>query len=182
MRENTSHCFILTGGPGSGKTTLLEYLAGRGIAVMPEAGRGIIRSQMAIGGHALPWADRALFAQLMLGWELRSFSVAAMLPGPILCDRGIPDVVGYLTLEGLEVPAHMRRAAQTYRYNSTVFLAPPWEEIFHTDAERRQDFDTAQRTCEVMRRVYADLGYNLVELPCVPVSARAEFMRTYLPV
>ena len=181
MRQDYRHCFILTGGPGSGKTTLLEHLAGQGAAVMPEAGRGIIRSQMAIGGHALPWEDRALFAELMLGWELRSLSEAATLPGPILFDRGIPDVVGYLTLEGLEVPAHMRRAAQTFRYNPTVFLAPPWEEIFHTDAERRQDFDTAQRTCEVMRRVYADLGYNLVELPRVPESARAEFMRTYIP-
>jgi len=177
MRQDHRHCFILTGGPGAGKTTLLAHLAGQGIAVMPEAGRGIIRSQMAIGGRALPWEDRALFAELMLGWELRSLSEAATLPGPVLFDRGVPDVAGYLTLEGLEVPAHIRQAAETHRYNSLVFLAPPWEEIFHTDAERRQDFDTARRTCEAMRRVYTELGYNLVELPRASVAQRADFVR-----
>ena len=181
MLQDCRNCFILTGGPGAGKTTLLEHLAGEGISVMPEAGRGIIRSQMALGGRALPWEDRVLFAELMLGWELRSLSEAATQPGPILFDRGIPDVLGYLTLEGLAAASHMQRAAQGYRYNPTVFLAPPWEEIFHTDAERRQDFDTACRTYEVMRRVYADLGYNLVELPRGPVGVRAEFIRTYLP-
>lgn len=177
MRQDHRHCFILTGGPGAGKTTLLAHLAGQGIAVMPEAGRGIIRSQMAIGGRALPWKDRALFAELMLGWELRSLSEAATRPGPILFDRGVPDVAGYLTLEGLEVPAHIRQAAKIHRYNSLVFLAPPWEEIFHTDPERRQDFETARRTCETMRRVYTELGYNLVELPCASVPERADFVR-----
>lgn len=177
MRQDHRHCFILTGGPGAGKTALLEHLAGQGIAVMPEAGREIIRSQMVLGGRALPWEDRALFAELMLGWELRSLSAAATLPGPVLFDRGVPDVAGYLTLEGLEVPAHVRQAAQTHRYNSLVFLAPPWEEIFHADTERRQDFDTARRTCETMRRVYTELGYNLVELPRASVAERAGFVR-----
>lgn len=177
MRQDHRHCFILTGGPGAGKTTLLEHLAGQGMAVMSEAGRGIIRSQMAIGGRALPWEDRALFAELMLAWELRSLSEAATGSGPIVFDRGVPDVAGYLTLEGLEVPAHVRQAAQTHRYNSLVFLAPPWEEIFHTDTERRQDFDTARRTCETMRRVYTELGYNLIELPRASVAQRADFVR-----
>lgn len=177
MRQDHRHCFILTGGPGAGKTTLLEHLAGRGIAVMPEAGRGIIRSQMVLGDRALPWEDRALFAELMLGWELRSLSEAATRAGPILFDRGVPDVAGFLTLEGLEVPAHVRQAAETHRYNSLVFLAPPWEEIFHTDTERRQDFDTARRTCETMRRVYTEFGYNLLELPRASVAQRADFVR-----
>jgi hypothetical protein len=55
-----------------GKTTLIDALAAEGIRHMPEAGRAIIRDQVAIGGTALPWADRAAFAELMLGWELRS--------------------------------------------------------------------------------------------------------------
>ncbi|WP_321163363.1 MULTISPECIES: AAA family ATPase [unclassified Sphingomonas] len=57
---------IITGGPGSGKTTLIDALAAEGIRHMPEAGRAIIRDQVAIGGSALPWADRAAFADLML--------------------------------------------------------------------------------------------------------------------
>src|SRR3546814_1518314 len=49
---------VITGGPGSGKSTLIEALAVEGFDHMPEAGRAIIRDQVAIGGAALPWADR----------------------------------------------------------------------------------------------------------------------------
>src|SRR3546814_14045915 len=55
---------VITGGPGSGKSTLIEALAVEGFDHMPEAGRAIIRDQVAIGGAALPWADRAAFAEL----------------------------------------------------------------------------------------------------------------------
>lgn len=70
------HLFVVTGGPGTGKSTLIEALARHGIGHMPEAGRAIIRDQVNIGGPALPWGDRALYAELMLGWELRSYHEA----------------------------------------------------------------------------------------------------------
>ncbi|RUU62771.1 ATPase, partial [Mesorhizobium sp. M2C.T.Ca.TU.009.01.2.1] len=73
MQNDSDRFFVLTGGPGSGKTTLIEALRAQGFATAPEAGRGIIRDQTAIGGPALPWQDRALFAELMLSWELRSW-------------------------------------------------------------------------------------------------------------
>ena len=69
---NFDRLFVITGGPGSGKSTLIDALAGHGICTMPEAGRAIIRDQVAIGGEALPWSDRRAFAELMLGWEIRS--------------------------------------------------------------------------------------------------------------
>lgn len=58
------HMFVVTGGPGSGKSSLIDAMARRGFRTMPEAGRAIIRDQVGIGGSALPWADRALFAEL----------------------------------------------------------------------------------------------------------------------
>lgn len=61
---------VITGGPGSGKTSLVEALAALGHPVEPEAGRAIIRRQQAIDGQALPWRDRALFAELMLDRDL----------------------------------------------------------------------------------------------------------------
>lgn len=171
---------VVTGGPGAGKTTLLAHLAGRGLACTEEAGRGVIRDQVAIGGRGLPWDDRALFAELMLGWEMRSIALARGLPGPVLCDRGIPDIIGYLRLEGLPVPAHLHRAAAACRYRRKVFLAPFWPEIYRQDGERRQDADTARRTADAMARAYADCGYGIVELPRVPVAARAELLLSHL--
>lgn len=167
---------VLTGGPGSGKTTLLEALATAGHATSPEAGRAIIRRQQAIDGEALPWKDRALFAELMLDRELEAHARAESADGPVFFDRGVPDVVGYLTLCGLPVPAHMERAAQDIRYDRRVFIAPVWPEIFGQDAERKQDLDEARRTFDAMAETYPRFGYELIELPRAPVPERLNFV------
>ena len=171
---------VLTGGPGSGKTTLLEALATAGHATSPEAGRTIIRRQQAIDGEALPWKDRALFAELMLDRELEAHARTEGADGPVFFDRGVPDVVGYLTLCGLPVPAHMERAAQDIRYDRRVFIAPVWPEIFGQDAERKQDLDEARRTFDAMAETYPRFGYELIELPRAPVAERLDFVLTTL--
>ncbi|MGK8639207.1 MAG: AAA family ATPase [Agrobacterium sp.] len=176
MMANTEHMIVVTGGPGSGKSSLIDAMAQRGFRTMPEAGRAIIRDQIRIGGKALPWADRALFAELMLGWELRSYQEALASDALVLMDRGMPDVVGYLTLCGLPVPAHFETAAKTYPYNKRVFLAPYWDAIFTQDTERKQDRQEAEATGMVMAETYGRLGYQIVELPLVGIEQRADFV------
>lgn len=173
---NTEHMIVVTGGPGSGKSSLIDAMAQRGFRTMPEAGRAIIRDQIRIGGKALPWADRALFAELMLGWELRSYQEALASDALVLMDRGMPDVVGYLTLCGLPVPAHFETAAKTYPYNKRVFLAPYWDAIFTQDTERKQDRQEAEATGMVMAETYGRLGYQIFELPLVGIEQRADFV------
>jgi predicted ATPase len=176
----TDHLFVITGGPGSGKSSLIAELAARGVTTMQEAGRAIIRDQVAIGGDALPWADREGFAAQMLGWELRSHREALTLTGPVVLDRGIPDVIGYLRLCGLPAPAHAARAAAAFRYNRTVFIAPHWPEIYAQDAERKQGEAEAAATHDMMARVYVELGYRLAELPRVELSSRVEFILAHI--
>ncbi|HTS05998.1 MAG TPA: AAA family ATPase [Candidatus Eisenbacteria bacterium] len=176
MKQNLRHFHVITGGPGSGKTSLIEALQSRGFMCSIEAGRGIIQDQVAIGGSALPWRDRMLFAELMLQWEMRSYHLAEPGTGPVFFDRGVPDVLGYLRLIGLPVPEHIRKAAKEFRYHQTVFIAPPWREIFHQDIERKQDFDEALRTYESLFETYKELEYELVELPRVTVQDRVKFI------
>lgn len=161
---------------GLGKTALIEALRRAGFATSVEAGRGIIRDQSAIGGPALPWSDRALFTELMLSWEMRSYQAAIEQEGPVFFDRGVPDTLGYLRLCGLAVPDHVGIAAKRCRYNPRVFVAPPWPEIFTQDEERKQTLDEAERTCHALVGVYAELGYELVWLPLAPVETRLRFM------
>ncbi|WP_265838705.1 AAA family ATPase [Roseomonas mucosa] len=167
---------VITGGPGSGKSSLIEALAARGYAHMPEAGRAIIQDQTEIGGDALPWADRERFAELMLGWELRSYRDAATSQGPVIFDRGIPDVIGYLRLCQLPVPTPTMRAAELRRYARRVFIAPYWPEIFTNDAERKQSSEEASATFNAMKTTYTMLDYELVELPKISIEERADFV------
>ncbi|WP_321873161.1 AAA family ATPase [Burkholderia ubonensis] len=174
--EAARRFFVVTGGPGSGKSTLIDALERAGFARSQEAGRGVIQDQMAVDGPALPWRDRSAFAELMLGWEMRSHHLARQARGPVFFDRGVPDVIGYLRLSGLAVPAHADAAARRFRYHRRVFIAPPWPDIYTRDAERRQDFAEAVRTYDAMVECYASYGYRLIELPRASVKARVCFV------
>jgi predicted ATPase len=81
-------------------------------------------------------------------------------------------VIGYLRLLQLPVPRHMEEAANLYRYNRRVFIAPPWREIFANDIERKQDFDESVRTYESMVATYREYGYELITLPLASVQER----------
>jgi len=176
MNHKSQRFYVITGGPGSGKTSLIDALRSRGYACSTEAGRAIIQDQVAIGGLALPWRDRMLFAELMLQWEMRSYRLAEQSVAPVFFDRGVPDVLGYLRLIGLPAPEHVKKAAANFAYNRAVFIAPPWQEIFHQDVERKQDFDEAQRTYDSLFATYNELGYELVELPKVALEGRVGFI------
>jgi predicted ATPase len=168
--------FVITGGPGSGKTTLLDALEKAGYNRSFEAGRAVIQQQLSIGGNALPWGDRMRFADMMLAYEIRSYEKARQTAGPVFFDRGVPDVLGYLRLIGQTIPQHMKKTAAEYPYHRSVFIAPPWPEIFHPDDERKQDFAEAAQTCDAMVETYSELEYQLVEIPRGTVEERLEFV------
>ena len=180
MHSGVERFHIVTGGPGSGKSSLIESLHRRGFARSIEAGRAIIQDQMSVGGRALPWADRSLFAELMLASELQSYRQAEQTAGDFFFDRGVPDVLAYLRLCGLPVPDHIRKAAEFCRYNRRVFMTPPWKEIFRQDQERKQDFDEAIRTYQTLRETYSELGYDLIEIPPASIERRCDFVLSRL--
>lgn len=173
---------MLTGGPGSGKTSLIEAAKAASIATTDEVGRAIIREQLETDGNALPWSDREAFADLMLDREIGNINIASASPRPVISDRGVADVWGYARLERLANFSRYEEAARQYRYATTVFVAPPWAEIYATDAERKQDWELAVKTCEMMVSVYGTLGYELVELPKVSVEERLAFVRAHMNV
>ncbi len=70
----------------------------------------------------------------------------------------------------------MQNAAHAFRYNRRVFIAPPWREIFRQDRERKQNFDEAVRTYDALVATYTAFGYDLVEIPRVPVDQRMRFV------
>ena len=176
MIQRADNLFIVTGAPGAGKTTLINAAAQAGIRVGVEAARAIIQSQAAIDGPAHHFGNRMLFAELMLDRDIQTFQ--ALTGGPLaLCDRGIPELVCYCRDWGVLDDAHFQRAAALYRYNKTVFMAPPWREIFVTDSERIEGWEHAQRVHASLRDGYGELGYRIVELPKTSVDERLAFVK-----
>jgi predicted ATPase len=177
MADILPRYFVVTGGPGAGKTTLIDALARNGFTVSHEAGRRIIREQQAVNGRALPWIDPLAFAEAMFGSDLAAYEALRTTPDAVFFDRGIPDVIGYLRLEGIAVPDAVLLAARTRRYQPRVFICPPWPEIYAPDSERKQSLAVAERTYRAMVEVYTELGYVLIDVPRVDVDERVRFVR-----
>jgi predicted ATPase len=173
--------FVLTGAFGSGKSALLEHRRLRGIRGIVEPARPILFEQRSIQGSGLPEKEPRLFVELMLSRMLDSYLQCDALVGPVLFDRGIPDILGYASLFGLDLP-HCENAARLYRYNPRVFIAPAWEQIYCTDDERTLTFSRACGFGNDLRAIYQRLDYALIDLPCVSVEERANFILQHLRV
>ena len=173
---------VITGCSGGGKSTLLAELGRRGHRVFSEPGRQIVREQDWIGGDALPWTAPAKFAELALSRALHQLISAASQVGLAFFDRSVVEPLSGLRRLGLPVPEPFVRAAELCRYDETVFVAPPWPEIYRQDAERRHGLDEALADYEPLLATYRRLGYRLVELPRFEVAARADFVLAELGV
>ena len=175
--------YVITGGPGVGKTSLLEELQKRGLTVIPEVARQLIKEQQAIDGEALPWKNKRLYRDLMFQRSVESFEkVMEEQHGgsPIFFDRGFLDAICYASLSGIRVENDMKILADTWRYNDHVFILPPWKEIYRTDAERKQDWNEAVFTYNKMIQTYRSFQYNLVEVPKNSIEQRANFILNWI--
>jgi predicted ATPase len=168
---------VIAGGPGSGKSTLLRALAESGEICYEESSRVLIREQLARAGRLVPWDDLSAFAQ-ECGERMRAQLADSARHGRCFFDRGLPDLIGYLSHGGHVAPDAWRAASRGYA--CAVFFAPPWREIFVNDAERPQSFAEAQALSAHIRRAYLDCGFHLIELPRSSVAERLRQVLRYL--
>jgi predicted ATPase len=172
LRLSANRFFIITGASGSGKSTLIEELRFLGHSIVHEAGRAVVREQVARGGQALPWIDMPEFTSEVLTQCIRDYEAAAALQAPVFFDRAIPEARLHTPEGRMRYLAALRR----YRYNKSVFVMKPWQEIFVNDAERRQDYDTSLKWYEYIVTNYVEAGYELCNIPKGTVRERAEFV------
>lgn len=175
----TDKRFILTGAFGSGKSTLLHQLRALGYPVVEEAARQILAEQRSIEGNGLPQHDARLFIELMLSRAIYEFRRLNTPTTPVFFDRGIPDMIAYASLFDFDYPP-AQNAARQYRYERRVFFLPAWEQIYTPDEERTASFEVASRFGDLLRTIYEQQGYTLIEMPCVPVAERADFLLKFL--
>ncbi|MDA3616607.1 AAA family ATPase [Polluticaenibacter yanchengensis] len=177
MNLRKNNCYVITGGPGVGKTKLLNELAKHGFKVVPEDAREIIKKETENGGDGLPWKNKERYTYLMLEKAFENYkSVSYDEIEPYFFDRGILDAICYAGMIELTIPCDIEKIVRNSLYNKKVFMLPPWKEIYHTDSERKQDWEEAILTFEKMKETYINYGYEIIEVPKDIVENRATFV------
>ncbi|MEZ6002492.1 AAA family ATPase [Hyphomonas sp.] len=173
------HFILISGCSGGGKSTLLDALKARGHHVVEEPGRRVVEAEQATGGNALPWTDIEAFLHRTLDLAIADHMAARELTGPVFFDRGVVDAVAALTHVTGDPAAGA--LAETYRYGRTVFLAPPWPEIFTADAARRHGIDEAVAEYTRLETAFPAFGYDTRILPKVSIEARMACILSAVP-
>ncbi|WP_372754673.1 AAA family ATPase [Labilibaculum sp.] len=169
--------FIITGGPGSGKSTLLSQLSDHGYCCFEEISRIVIQEQHQIGGDKVPWRNLPDFAEICFQ-RMSAQLLECTADKNCFFDRGLPDIIAYLRRRGCDVPK--RYFKHSKQYNKTVFLAPPWKEIFINDAERPESFEDSMEISLFLKNTYEELGFRVIELPKSSIKHRVKFINNYL--
>lgn len=165
---------VLTGAPGTGKTAVLRAMPSH-VVVVAEPAREILAEERAAGRPATFEKDEDRFVDLLLRRSIEKFEAALPAEGVVVFDRGIPDCIAYAAHLGAATGPSLR-AATTHRYDGTVMLLAPWEEIYRTDDERRMAFEDVVAFHRAIVDSYRAAGYLPIELPRGSVAARAAFV------
>lgn len=172
--------YVLTGSSGGGKSTLIEALAARGHAVVREAGRELVRELHSIGSPVEPGSE--LFGHLLFSRSMYLYNLALKEHGldtPVFFDRSVIEPLAWRHEQGT-MDAHHHRAVARFSYARTVFMAPPWPEIYVQDAERQRPWDPGQQEYRRLSAALPAFGYNVVELPRVSVADRVIFVEDHI--
>jgi predicted ATPase len=163
---------IVTGGPGAGKTTLLAELAAMGYATVDESARAIIAERLVRG--EIPRPDPAAFAREILRRDIEKYIDRPGTSEWVFFDRGLVEAIGMLHEASPLSTSELASMLATYPFHATVFVLPPWEAIYATDAERDQSFADAVDVHARVVQWYRSCGYILSEVPRLSVAERAE--------
>ena len=170
---------LLIGGPSSGKTTLINHLEAEGYICYPEISREITLNARNEGVDHLFLENPMLFSERLLEGRIKQYENATTEGKHVFIDRGIPDVLAYMDFIGDTYPDAFIAACETYKYDK-VFLLPPWEEIYVSDAERYESYEEATKIHDYLVATYKKFGYDVHEVPKTSVAARFQLIINHL--
>ena len=168
--------YVLTGGPCAGKTTTINELARRGYPVLAEPARLIIDEKLAAGKMIeevvgdpewLPSVVRRAYAQ----------ESAVSKDELYFFDRAIPDSLAYYTLANRRVEDFFKEAMIEIRYRK-IFLLDLVD--FKNDEGRPETPEQAAALHKLICEGYQSQTYEIVDVPVMPVSDRADFILSNL--
>jgi predicted ATPase len=161
---------VITGGPGAGKTTLLTALAARGYETVAESAREVIAARLTQG--LAPRPEPAVFAREILAKDVAKYERSNGGERLVFFDRSAVEALAMVHEVSPLPEVELKEKLTRYSFYQTVFVLPPWQEIYVNDAERDHSFSHAVAVFQQLLRWYKKCGYVINEVPCFSVAQR----------
>jgi len=166
--------YVITGAASTGKTTIINELRNQGYLCQDELARPLINELVKNKSSLVPWIDLNGFNDLLLTKFIEQYN---SLPDTVqFLDRGIPDIIGYLSADKKPIDIKFDCAAHNYKYNKKVFFTEPWHNIYSVDNERREPFTKNELISNKIKESYIINGYDIYCVPKLPVEERVKFI------
>ncbi|OQD43036.1 ATPase [Croceivirga radicis] len=184
VAEEKRRKIVITGAPGTGKTVLVEGLEAQGFTCYHEIIRTMTAEAKKQGKKAAELTinplnfveDPMAFNRMLLEGRLAHYETALKKQDAIsFFDRGLPDVLAYMDYFEQEYPNEFLETCDANRYD-TIFMVPPWKEIYVSDNERLETYEQAEELHHHLVEAYQRFGYKLIMVPKTTIPERIEFV------
>lgn len=158
---------VITGAAGAGKTTVIDILASRGHTVFPEFCEEYFKSaeKLGIDSHTDPVAFALFLTKKQQESELEA-------PEGSFFDRGVIDNEAFMRLRGGESVEHVSLIKKS-KYDKVFFLELPPENKYEI---KDRSYKAAQLLDEELRKVYLELGCEVIDVPFDEYEKQADFI------
>lgn len=164
---------VITAGPSAGKTSTIRELAARGYRTAPEGARIVLDQLVSEGTDPKEFREEngQKYQELVINADLR---VEKNTPTDetVFMDRSVIDNFAYSRLTDREVSDDLWELCKD-RYGLVFRLD---RLTFDDDYARTEDEEMAEEIHAELRSVYEELGYDVIDVPVMPVDERADFI------
>ncbi len=145
MQDKHNKLIVITGSSGGGKSTLITELSEMGYTVFHEVATEIVREQLAANGDITPWQNPNAFCKLLIAKSIADFhrakAISDVLERVIFFDRSYLEGIRYYKALNTIDTNKYDYFINDLRYLDTIYVTPPWEEIYNQDEERKHSFE-----------------------------------------
>ncbi len=175
MNKPINKKVVITGGPGTGKTSVIKKLADNGYQCYEEGSRSIILRGNTFESDPLSFSESLYKAreEYYINSQKKKYN-----RNTVFFDRGIHDILAYLRYINKN-NSYWENVILNYQYD-TVFVFPPWQEIYTTDNERHEDFKESKEVNSEIIKVYNESDSDIIEIPKMSIGKRVNFIINHL--
>ena len=167
---------VITGGPGTGKTSIIESLEKMNFNVFNESSREVTKKYKNNDSEQYFLSNPTNFSNILMDKRKKQFEEGSKSKNDyFFYDRGIPDILAYLNFKKIEYKSSMMKEILKFNYD-TIFIAEPWKAIYTNDSERYETYDELLEIDFHIKKIYKQLGYNIIILPKKSVKDRVTFI------